>query len=85
MPGQAQDSLRFGSLSLLNLRAFTNAERLLGRSPLARGTRLSLTITNLFNAREEVTDRASLTPLAYQPAFRDALGRTIEFEVRRRF
>jgi outer membrane receptor protein involved in Fe transport len=85
LPGEAPSSLRFGSLSLFDLRAFADAGRLLGQGPLARGTRLSLAINNLFNAREEVTDRAGLTPLAYQPAFRDALGRTVEFEIRRRF
>jgi outer membrane receptor protein involved in Fe transport len=58
---------------------------LFGQSALTRGTRLSLAVTNLTNAREDVRDRFGVTPLAYQPAFRDALGRTIEFEIRRRF
>jgi hypothetical protein len=81
----APQQLRFGALGTLNARAFAEADRLFGRSKLTRGTRLSLATTNFTNAREEVRDRLGATPLAYQPAFRDALGRTIEFEVRRRF
>jgi hypothetical protein len=81
----APQQLRFGALGTLSARAFAEADRLFGRSALTRGTRLSLAVTNLTNAREEVRDRFGITPLAYQPAFRDALGRTIEVEVRRRF
>lgn len=77
--------LRFGALGTFDVRAFAEADRLFGRTKLTQGTRLSLAITNFTNAREEVSDRLGATPLAYQPAFRDALGRTIEFEVRRRF
>ena len=81
----APRQLRFGALGTFNARAFAEADRLFGQSKLTGGTRLSLAITNFTNAREEVRDRLGATPLAYQPAFRDALGRTIEFEVRRRF
>jgi hypothetical protein len=81
----APQQLRFGALGTLNVRAFAEADRLFWRSKLTRGTRLSLAVTNFTNAREEVRARLGATPLAYQPAFRDALGRTIEFEVRRRF
>jgi hypothetical protein len=81
----APQQLRFGALGTLNARAFAEADRLFGVSNLTRGTRLSLAITNLTNTREEVRDRLGATPLAYQPALRDALGRTIEFEVRRSF
>jgi hypothetical protein len=83
--GGASQQLRFGALGTLSARAFAEADRLFGQSALTRGTRLSLAATNLTNARENVRDLAGLTPLAYQPAFRDALGRTIEFEIRRRF
>jgi hypothetical protein len=81
----APQQLRFGALGTLSARAFAEADRLFGRSALTRGTRLSLAITNLTNAREDVRDRLGATPLAYQPAFRDALGRIIELELRRRF
>jgi outer membrane receptor protein involved in Fe transport len=81
----APTQLRFGALGTLSARAFAEADRLFGRSALTKGTRLSLSVNNLTNAREEVRDRFGITPLPYQPAFRDALGRTIELEIRRRF
>jgi hypothetical protein len=81
----ASQQLRFGAFGTLSARASTEADRLFGLNALTRATRLSLAVTNIFNAREEVRDQLGATPLAYQPAFRDALGRTIEFEVRRRF
>jgi hypothetical protein len=82
--GTAQE-LRFGALGTLSLRAFAEADRLFGPGPLTKGTRLSLNLDNVTNAREQVRDSQGTTPLAYQPAFRDPAGRTLEFEVRRRF
>jgi outer membrane receptor protein involved in Fe transport len=84
-PDGSPQELRFGALGTVMLRAFAEVDRLLGADALTRGTRLSLTLNNLFNAREAVRDGTGLTPLAYQAAYRDALGRTIEVEVRRRF
>jgi hypothetical protein len=79
------DRLRFGALGTVSLRAFAEADRLFGGGPLTKGTRLTLALNNLTGAREEVRDLAGRTPLAYQPDFRDPLGRSVEFEVRRRF
>jgi hypothetical protein len=84
LDGGAQE-LRFGALGTVMLRGFAEADRLFGASPLTKGTRASLTFNNLFNAREEVQGAGGLTPLGYQPDFRDPLGRTIELEIRRRF
>jgi hypothetical protein len=81
----APQRLRFKALGTLSARAFAEAERLFGRGTLTKDTRFSLAITNLSNARERVVDGLGATPLAYQPAFRDALGRTIELEIRRSF
>jgi hypothetical protein len=83
--GGVADRLRFGALGTVSLRAFAEADRLFGGGPLTKGTRLTLALTNLTGAREEVRDLAGSTPLAYQPDFRDPLGRSVEFEVRRRF
>jgi hypothetical protein len=77
--------LSFGALGTVSARAFAEADRLFGRGRLTQGMRLTLAVTNLTDARENVRDALGATPLAYQPAFRDALGRTIEFELRRRF
>jgi hypothetical protein len=77
--------LRFAPLLTLNLRAFADAARFAPRSAWARGLRLSLNVANLTDRRQSVRDRAGMTPLQYQPAYRDPLGRTIEFEIRKVF
>lgn len=83
--GSGSQELRFGALGTLSLRAFAEADRLLGNGPLTKGSRISLNFNNLTNARERVRNADGLTPLAYQPGLRDPLGRTVELEVRRRF
>lgn len=82
--GQNPDVLRFGSLTTLNLRAFANADRLFGRTPWTGGSRITLSVTNLANARQQVQDGFGSTPLAYQPAYRDPVGRSVELELRKR-
>jgi hypothetical protein len=79
------DVLRFGSLTLLNLRAFANGNRLFGDRPWARSSRVSLSLLNLTNRRQRVRDETDETPLAFQPAYRDAIGRSFELEFRKSF
>lgn len=69
----------------LNLRAFADLHRFLPHSEWARGARLSLNVVNATNDRQEVRNSAGDTPLRYQPGYRDALGRTIELELRKVF
>jgi hypothetical protein len=83
--GGVSDTLRFSPLFLVNLRLFADARRFLPNSSWARGLRLSVDVTNLTNDRQKVRDSLGNTPLQYQPAYRDALGRTIEFEIRKVF
>jgi iron complex outermembrane recepter protein len=77
--------LRFSPLLLVNLRAFADAQRLFGRSDWWRGTRLSFNVLNAFNDRQSVRDPFGATPLQYQPAYRDPIGRTVELEIRKVF
>ena len=79
------EDLRFSSLMLLNLRAFTDLRRFLPRSEWAKGLRLSVDVINLTNDRQSVRVANGTTPLQYQPGYRDPLGRTIEFEIRKVF
>ena len=79
------DTLRFSPVFLLNLRAFTDARRFLPQAKWAKGLRLSVDVVNLTNDRQNVRDSFGNTPLQYQPAYRDPLGRTIEFEIRKVF
>jgi len=80
--GGATDRLRFSSYATLNIRAFAEARRLFPQTEWLKGTRFSLSVVNLANQRQRVVDSAGNTPLQYQPAYRDALGRTIEIEIR---
>lgn len=83
--GTTSDTLRFSPLFLVNLRLFTDVRRLIPNSSWARGLRLSLDVVNATNSRQRVRDSFGNTPLQYQPAYRDPLGRTIEFEIRKVF
>jgi iron complex outermembrane recepter protein len=77
--------LTFSPLTSFSLRAFVEGSRLGPQSTLLRGSRLGLTISNLANRRERVRDERGLTPLAFQPALRDPLGRLVEVELRKSF
>jgi outer membrane receptor protein involved in Fe transport len=79
------DMLRFSHVTTVNLRAFADMRRLLPESPWAKGLRLSLDVINLTNHRQSVRDRFGNTPLQYQPGYRDPIGRTVEFELRKVF
>jgi hypothetical protein len=83
--GGETEELRFSPLFIVTFRAFTDAERLFGRSAWTRSLRLSLNVLNLTNDRQKVRDSLGNTPLQYQPAYRDPLGRTVEIEVRKVF
>lgn len=83
--GGLTDTLRFSPLLLLNMRVFADASRFLPHSDWAKGLRVSLDVVNLLNDRQSVRDYRGNTPLQYQPAYRDPLGRTIEFEIRKVF
>ena len=82
---QSADVLRFAPLTTFSLRAFAEGSRIAPGVEWLKGSRLSLTIVNLTNARERVRDPAGMTPLGYQPAYRDPLGRTVEVEFRTTF
>jgi len=83
--GGATDTVRFSPIFTFNLRAFADAHRILPHSDWSRGLRLSIDVVNLTNDRQRVRDSVGNTPLQYQPAYRDPLGRTIEFEIRKVF
>jgi hypothetical protein len=86
--GGSTSDLRFSSLATVNLRLFADlgAQRALVRSvPWLRGTRVSLVVNNLFDSRQRVTDAAGLTPISYQPAYLDPLGRSVRISIRKLF
>jgi hypothetical protein len=79
--------LAFHGYATFDLNVFANFGSYLGgKAPTwAKGIRASLTITNLFNQRPEVRDESGATPLNYQSAYLDPLGRTIGFSLRKSF
>ena len=83
--GEDTQVLRFSPLTTFNLRAFTELGRYVPDVDFLKGARLSLSIANIFDRRQKVTDEGGVTPLAYQPGYRDPIGRTFEIELRKTF
>nr|WP_295371419.1 TonB-dependent receptor [uncultured Sphingosinicella sp.] len=86
--GRTDEDLRFSSLTTANLRLFAELGQqraLVQRYPWLRGTRASLVVDNLFDQRLNVTNAAGETPLGYQPAFLDPLGRSVRVSIRKLF
>ena len=82
------EDLRFGDLTTANLRLFADFGGRLDwvrKHPWLRGARLTVAVDNLFNQRQRVTDATGTTPISYQPAYLDALGRTVRVSVRKLF
>lgn len=82
---ESADLLRFAPLTTVGVRVFAEGSRIAPDLAWLKGSRLSLGIVNLTNARERVRDDNGLTPLSYQRAYRDPLGRTVEVEFRKTF
>ncbi|MDB5718537.1 MAG: hypothetical protein JWM38_1964, partial [Sphingomonas bacterium] len=86
--GAANSTLRFSSLATANLRLFANfaqMPKLVRAHPFLRGSRLTLSVNNLFDTRQEVTDATGSTPLRYQGGYLDPLGRTVMISFRKLF
>lgn len=84
--GTPSGNLRFDDLAKVNLRMFINVGQIpsvLRDHPWLFGTRIGVGVTNIFNARQRVTDGTGITPPAYSGAQLDPLGRTITISVRK--
>jgi iron complex outermembrane recepter protein len=85
--GGTGDDLFFDDFATVNLRLFAD----LGLQPFARehpflrGMRVSLSIDNLLDSRQQVRDRLGATPLSFQPGYLDPLGRSVRLSVRKLF
>lgn len=77
--------LRFSGLTTFNLRLFADLGAMpkLIAKPWARGLRISVGVNNLFDTRQRVRDTNGETPLRYQPAYLDPLGRTVSVTIRK--
>lgn len=80
------ETLHFSDLATINLRLFANLglqRALVEKVPFLRGTRISIGVNNLFNSRQRVRDGSGVTPLGFQPAYLDPLGRTVSLSFRK--
>lgn len=86
LPGST--TLRFDPIATFNLRLFADLgrkEKLVEKVPFLKGSRLSLSVDNVFNAQQRVTDDTGSVPLRYQPGYHDPRGRVFEIEFRKQF
>ncbi|WP_428630502.1 TonB-dependent receptor plug domain-containing protein [Sphingopyxis sp.] len=86
--GGSAGDLNFGDLATFNLRFFVDLNqkpKLIEKMPFLKGSRLRLSVDNLFDAQRKITDANGLVPLNYQPGYIDPLGRYIELEWRKTF
>ncbi len=81
----APDRLAFNDLTTADFKLYTELGDYLRDSKWAKDTRLSFGLANIFNDRQLVSNNAGVTPQAYQPILRDAVGRTASFELRKVF
>ncbi|MEP9404074.1 TonB-dependent receptor, partial [Sphingomonas sp. VNH70] len=81
-------SLDFSGIARVNARLFVD----LGQQPSLvrnnrwlRGSRVSIAVDNVFNARQRVTDADGEVPFRFQPGFIDPLGRVVRLTFRKLF
>ena len=87
-PGSAVGDLAFSDLTTVSVRAFVDLDQqkpLLAKAPWLRGTRVSFIVSNLFDERVKVRDATGATPVGYQPANLDPVGRSVRFSLRKLF
>jgi hypothetical protein len=86
--GAASGDLSFSGIVKVNARLFADLEKrpaLLARVPWVKGARVSLSVSNIFDQKISVHDAAGVTPLNFQPAYVDPLGRTWRISFRKLF
>jgi hypothetical protein len=85
--GPIADGLRFSDRANADLNFFYNlGDRLGPKSPkFLKGTRLTLSVKNFFNARTQVRDGFGLTPLNYQSSIIDPEGQVVSITLRKTF
>jgi len=87
-PGSATGDLQFADIGKVNLRLFADLDQqkpLLAKAPWLKGSRVSLSLNNLFDAQAQVRDGTGATPVGYQPANLDPVGRSVRFSFRKLF
>ena len=86
--GGAASDLDFSGIVKVNARFFADLSQrktLVEKLPWLSGSRLTFSVSNIFDQRIEVRDAAGVTPLSFQPAYIDPLGRTWRIAFRKLF
>ncbi|WP_297694786.1 TonB-dependent receptor [Phenylobacterium sp.] len=86
--GSAVGDLAFSDVAKVNLRLFADLgqeRELVAKYPILHGARLTLSVANLFGARQRVRDASGATPLAFQPDILDPAGRIVRLSFRKVF
>ena len=79
----APDTLFFSALGTVDFRVFADFEHIPAtrNEAWAKGARLSLAVTNLFDQRQTVRDSTGATPVAFEPGYLDPAGRVVALSV----
>jgi iron complex outermembrane recepter protein len=81
-------NLRFGSITDLDAFMFINFSmkpKVVEKLPILKGVRLAISIENIFDSRQRVTDGTGAIPTSYLPDLLDPRGRMIGFDIRKEF
>jgi hypothetical protein len=81
-------NLSFSDIAKVDLRVFADLSarrELIRKYPFFRGSRVAFALTNIFDQRAKVTDATGATPISYQPAYLDPVGRKISINFRKLF
>lgn len=84
----ATGDLTFSAIAKLDLRLFADLSlrrELVAKYPFFRGSRLTFAVTNLFDERVRVHDATGATPVSYQSAYLDPVGRKVSIGFRKLF
>ena len=87
-PLTGSTGLEFGDLATFDVRVFINLEQrgnLAQKIPFFKGTRVSFAVDNVFDSYQRVTDDSGQTPIGFQRAYIDPVGRFFEVDFRKRF
>ena len=80
--------LHFGDIATVDLRLFANLganRELVAKQPFFRGSRMTLAVTNIFDAKQKVTDATGATPAGYRADELNPTGRVISLGFRKLF
>ncbi|RYY27286.1 MAG: TonB-dependent receptor, partial [Sphingomonadales bacterium] len=82
------DRLNFDSTTTVGLRLFADMGQqisLVRKHRWLRGTRITLSVDNLFDSHPRVTDKLGTVPISYQPDLLDPQGRVVRLSLRKLF